>query len=174
MCPSAEVEIAFSAGISSNAFIRLGMYFSIMSSSGTKYSTLLMMSDSLKVWKPSTTSGSTSVPPASMMGFWSPQSLEETICQSIFTLDSFSRFTRKGLSANESPMSAQRMVSTRMVTGSSTMGMPSAWKPGASAIAAHESASSVAMNRAISFFIRKTSFLLLNGHKTVQVRTLIP
>ena len=61
--------MAFRAGISSKALVRLGMYCSIRSSRGRKYSTLLMMSDSLKVWKPSTTSGSTLSPPASMMGF---------------------------------------------------------------------------------------------------------
>ena len=85
------------------------------------------MSDSLKVWKPSTTSGSALSPPASITGFWlSAQSLEETICQLTFTLDSFSRLTRKGLVLKESPMEPQRIVSTLMVMGSSTMGIPSA------------------------------------------------
>ena len=154
--------MAFSSGISSKAFVRLGIYCSIRSSRGRKYSTLLIISDSLKVWKPRTTSGSTLSPPASRMGFWSDQSLEDTICHSTFTLASFSRLVRKGLVVKESPMSPQRMVNTLKETGSSTIGMPSAWKvAGISAMAAAQVSSMVsASNRESIFFMVLPPFIL--------------
>ena len=58
-------------------------------------------------------------------------------------------------------MSPQRMVSTLKVTGSSTMGMPSAWKPaGISAMADAQVSSMVnASNRDSNFFMGLPPFI---------------
>ncbi|MNW58351.1 hypothetical protein D3C74_362120 [compost metagenome] len=92
---------------------------------------MLTISESEKVWSPTTTSGS--VPLASRMDFCSAQSLEDMTCQSILTFVFFSRSFSHWFWVKVSPMLPQRTVSTFRVTGSLTIGRPSLLKSPVSA-----------------------------------------
>jgi len=103
------------------------MYWSIKLSSWRKYSWLLIMSPSLKVWFPMIMSGN--VPLARSIAFCSPQSFEETTCHLIFTFVRFSRSTSHWFLVKESPISPQRIVNAVISVGSLNMGKPVALKP---------------------------------------------